>query len=50
MVATQDFRTAEQKALEEEVQKRSLQNACFDATSTLGEAMRETMKWRGGGR
>ncbi|BGP28376.1 transcription elongation factor TFIIS [Rhodotorula toruloides] len=45
-----DFRTAEQKALEEEVQKRSLQNACFDATSTLGEAMRETMKWRGGGR
>ncbi|BGO88496.1 hypothetical protein NBRC10512_003406 [Rhodotorula toruloides] len=45
-----DFRTAEQKALEGEVQKRSLQNACFDATSTLGEAMRETMKWRGGGR
>ncbi|BGP21231.1 transcription elongation factor TFIIS [Rhodotorula toruloides] len=45
-----DFRTAEQRALEEEVRKRSLQNACFDATSTLGEAMRETMKWRGGGR
>ncbi|KAG0664064.1 RNA polymerase II elongation factor [Rhodotorula mucilaginosa] len=44
-----DFRTAEQKALDEAVQQQLTRAACFSSMS-VAEDMRQSVMWRGGGR
>ncbi|GAA5873080.1 hypothetical protein JCM3774_000332 [Rhodotorula dairenensis] len=44
-----DFRTSEQKALDEAVRQQAMKEACFSAMS-VAEDMRQTVIWRCGGR
>lgn len=49
IVEPQQFKTTEQRALDEAIQKQAMKEACF-STRSIEEEMRTTVMWRGGGR